>query len=74
MNKLDFIQANIGNLVYLVHINTLAEFKPLVANKTPLRLIELTKGGLAKVHDESANKYYKVSPSYVREYYKNKEG
>lgn len=71
MKTKDFINQAIGNRVYLTALRDLGmrgELKQLIYNKTPLRLIKLTKSGLAYVKDEATNRYYSVPPTNVREF------
>lgn len=54
MKTLDFIKSNIGNKVYLTPHGDLAfngDLKRFISDKTPLTLIELTKGGMVIVAD-----------------------
>ncbi len=72
MKTLDFINQAIGELVYITGDGDLCMtsfYRPYVYNKTPLRLIKLTKSGNAYLQDESKNKlFFSVSPRNVREY------
>jgi hypothetical protein len=55
MKTLDFIRQAIGQKVYLTPNGDLAingELRHFIFHKTPLTLIELTKGGVAIVQDE----------------------
>lgn len=70
MKTFDFIEQAIGEMVYVTGERDLAmmgELRKIIFNKTPLRLIKLTKGGHAYLHDEDSNKFYSVPPSNVRE-------
>ena len=71
MKTYDFINSNIGNDVYITPDRDLAfrgELKPLIFNKTKLKLIKLTKHGMAYLQDEKTGYFYSVQPSNVREY------
>ena len=70
MTTKDFIDQAIGKMVYVTGDRDLAmcrEFRKIIFDKTELRLIKWTRGGLAYLHDEAENKYYSVPPSNVRE-------
>lgn len=65
-----FINENIGNLVYVTGDRDLAfrgELREIIFKKTKLRLVKMTKSGMAYLHDENKNKYYSVPPKNVRE-------
>lgn len=69
MKTHDFINANIGNKVYITGEGDLAmsgELRQLIYNKTELTLVKLTKSGMVYLEDESG-KFYSVPPSNVRE-------
>ena len=73
MKTLDFIKANIGEVVYLTGDSDLAcrgELKQFILYQIPLKLIKLSKGGRAIVLSIKNNKqyYYSVPPSNVRLY------
>ena len=65
-----FIKQAIGNIVYVIGDGDLAfngGLRSIIFNKTPLKLIKVTKAGYAYLFDETINKYYSVPPRNVRE-------
>ncbi len=69
MKNNDFINANIGNTVYLTNSGDAmcGKITQLILNKTPLTLIKLTRGGMAYLRDDHGT-YYSVPPRIVREF------
>jgi len=70
MKNHEFIEKNIGNLVYITGEGDLAihaELRDIIHNKTPLRIIKLTRGGLAYLQDEKTKRFYTVPPKNVQE-------
>ena len=70
MKTFHFIEQAIGEMVYVTGERDLAmhgELRKIIFNKTPLRLIKLTKSGNAYLQDEDTKEYYSVPPSNVRE-------
>ena len=67
MTTAHFIEQAIGELVYISEIYDYKR-RSLFDNKTPLRLIKLTKGGYAYLHDENTDMYYSIKPTIIREY------
>lgn len=66
-NPREFIQNNIGVKVYVNDdgdLSILSELKNIIYNKTELTIVELTKGGMAKLVDAN-NVEYKVPPKNV---------
>ena len=71
MKNIELIN-NIGEIVYINGLGDLAfyvELRPLIYNKNPLKLIKITKSGLAYLQSEDG-KFYTVPPRNV---YKNQE-
>ncbi|MCK9446654.1 hypothetical protein M0Q50_07310 [bacterium] len=70
MTTKDFIEQNIGNDVYVTDARDLAfdyELRKIIFNKTKLKLVKMTRSGLAYLEDSEGN-FYSVPPSNVREY------
>lgn len=69
MKAYDFINQAIGEQVYLTGDGDLAihsHLKPFIYEKTSLKLIGLSKGGMAIVEHNGVK--FKVPPKNVREY------
>ena len=69
MKNNEFIQKNIGGRVYVTGDGDLAihaELRKIIFNKTELRIVKLTKGGMAYLSDDD-NNFYSVPPRNVRE-------
>jgi len=68
MKTVDFINQAIGSLVYITNkLYIYGELRPLINNKTPLRLIRWTKGGSVYLQDEKTSRFYTVPPKAIRE-------
>lgn len=68
MKSYDFIKQAIGNKVYIIGDGDLglnSELRDFIYEKTELKLIKLTKGGMCIV--EYNSKQYSVPPRNVRE-------
>ena len=71
MKTNDFINQAIGHAVYVTGSRDLAfngGLRRIIFNKTPLKLLKMTRGGLAYVHDELTDEYFSIPPSNIREY------
>lgn len=83
MKNIEFINKNIGNIVYLtetsptfvvstfgkykqLHKYTLDRFAVEMSTKSELRIVKMTKAGLALLKDKH-NNFYSVPPRMVRE-------
>ncbi len=69
MKTLDFIRSNIGNKVYIINAGDLSIdpiLRKLIRDKTELKLIRLTPGGMAIVSDDNG-KEHSLPPSNIRE-------
>ena len=69
MTNHEFIKSNIGNSVYINGDGDLGmdyELRCLISNKTELKIVKLTKSGMAYLVDNDGN-YYTVPPKNVRE-------
>ena len=69
MKAYDFINLNIGKKVYLLPDGDLgmsSNLKLLIHYETPLTLLGLTKGGMAKVQEEENGNIHIVPPRNVR--------
>lgn len=69
MNTLDFIRSNISNKVYITNDGDLSIdpiLRKLIKDKTELKLIRLTPGGMAIVENDNG-KEYAIPPRNIRE-------
>lgn len=69
MTNHEFIKRNVGNSVYINGDGDLGmdyELRCLIFNKTELKIVKLTKSGMAYLVDNDGN-YYTVPPRNVRE-------
>lgn len=69
MKNHDFINLNVGKKVYITGDGDLGmkrELRRLIFYKTELKLLKLTKAGMAHLYDEETKLKYSVPPRNVR--------
>jgi len=72
MKNWDFINSNVSHDVYVIRDGDLSidrELRRLISIKAKLKIVKLTKSGMAYLVDENG-KHYSVPPRNVREYAK----
>ena len=65
--KLQFIEENIGNKVYIkpgADLSFSSEFRRIISNKIPLTIIKLTKSGMVYLTDNQ-NNFYTIPPRNI---------
>lgn len=68
MKTFEFIEKNIGQLVYITgdrDLGMCGELRPLIFNKTELTLLRLTKKGMVYLQDKDGI-YYTAPPTNIR--------
>jgi hypothetical protein len=71
MHNFDFINKNIGGTVYITGDRDLGiqgELRMMIRDKTPLKIIKVTKSGHAYLQDEKTNRFYTIPIGNVREF------
>jgi len=71
LTDIEYVNTLIDKIVYVDGYRDLAMdgvLKPIILNKTPLKLIKITRAGMAYLFDEAKNKHYSVPPRNIAEF------